>query len=378
MPWVFTTFDVGVLIHCLELFALVIDMPLADALHGPGVWLIFLYLAMAALRYRPFLVLYAGLLFTLGWLAVWFLASNHLGSSELALSHSPTHGDTSSSELARFAVMAVTIVALGSMTARNRASVRLPLTEARLRATLARYFAGGVVSELAEMPESGRRLREQHAAILFADIRGFTSLAEAVPADDVASLLSEYRDRIAAPIAKYGGIIDKFIGDGVMVVFGVPRSGPHDARNALLCALALQATVSDWNRERGRVGHAPIEIGIGIHFGPVVAGVLGGRDRLEFTVIGDTVNVAGRLDDRAAELGLSILISSEVRERAGDERQNWGLVGDLALRGRRSNIRVYGLLQEVQSPQGGDAARSAGRGGQPSPGEIAAPVEAGS
>jgi adenylate cyclase len=237
--------------------------------------------------------------------------------------------------------MTVTIFALVLMTARARRSVRTALAEARLRATLARYFAGNVVGQLAQMAESGVRLRDQHAAVLFADIRGFTSLAENMPAADVAQLLNEYRDRIAAPIARHGGTIDKFIGDGVMVVFGVPQPSPEDARNAVRGGLALQAAVAAWNEDRAGAGRAAIEVGIGIHFGPVVAGVLGERDRLEFTVIGDTVNVANRIEKHAARLGHSILVSSDVLENAPEERAGWDLIGDLSLRGRSQTVRLY-------------------------------------
>lgn len=362
LPWLFATLDVGVLIHCLAMFVIAMQMPASTMLNGPGAWLIFLYLAMASIRYRPYLVLYVGLLFAVGWVSVWMVAGD-IGVA----GHGDgvaTAGATAAGEAARFAVIVVTIFALALMTTRTRRSVQSALAEARLRATLARYFAGSVVGELTRMAESGARLCDQDAAVLFADIRGFTSLAENVPAAEVAQLLNEYRRRMAVPIAQHGGTIDKFIGDGVMVVFGVPRPTPDDARNALQCALAIRATVPGWNEERARAGRTGIEIGVGLHFGPVVAGVLGDRNRLEFTVIGDTVNVADRLQRHGAERGLSVVVSEDILEAAGQQMDHeWELIGDIVVRGRRQTVRVYGLHAELGGASlpgdgGGAASRS--------------------
>lgn len=347
LPWVFATLDVGVLIHCLAKFAIAMQMPASDMLNGPGAWLIFLYLAMAAVRYRLFLVLYVGILFALGWLLVWLAATSAGGAADQGAAMLED-GIPLASEIARFAVIVGTIFALAVMTWRTRRSVQTAIAEARLSATLARYFAGNVIGEVTRMAESGARLRDQNAAVLFADIRGFTGLAENMPAADVAQLLNEYRSRVAAPIARHGGTIDKFVGDGVMVVFGVPTPTPNDASNALQCALAIRKTVAAWNEERRRAGRARIEVGVGLHFGPVVAGVLGDRDRLEFTVIGDTVNVADRIQKHGPERGLSVVVSEEVLEAARQPADHeWELIGDIVVRGRNQTVTMYGLHDEL-------------------------------
>ena len=323
------------LIHCLMVFAIVMRMPADSMLAVLGASMIFLYLAVAAIRYRPWLVLYIGVPFGVGWMLVRAAASE--GAAEpidVAASEAAFAG-----EIARFITIAATVFALTLMTARMRHSLQIALVEARLRATLSRYFPRSVVADVARMADSRDRMRDQKAAILFIDIRGFTSFAEALPAAAVADLLTEFRKRIAEPIARNRGTIDKFIGDGAMVVFGVPRPGPDDARNALRCGLAIRTAIACWNEERRRAGQPPIEIGIGIHCGSVRAGVLGDRERLEFTVIGDTVNVAGRLEEQAAELGLSIVVSADLlAEGREDERNAWRALGEMTLRGRRQKI----------------------------------------
>lgn len=354
LPWLYATLDVGLLIHCLVVFAIVMRMSADSMLAVPGAWMIFLYLAMAAIRYRPWLVLYVGVLFGLGWMLVRAAADEvvveamDFGGLGIVASDTAFAG-----EIARFTAIAVTVFALTLMTARMRHSLQIALTEARLRATLSRYFPRNIVADVARMAESRDRMRDQKAAILFIDIRGFTSLAEAMPAAAVADLLTEFRKRIAEPVARHGGTIDKFIGDGAMIVFGVPQPSPDDPRNALRCGLAIRAAIASWNEERRRAGQPPIEIGIGIHFGAVRAGVLGDRDRIEFTVVGDTVNVAGRLEEQAAELELSVVVSEDLlSEGREDERGAWRPLGEMVLRGRRQKIRLYALESELVERSG--------------------------
>src|SRR5262249_12732415 len=148
-------------------------------------------------------------------------------------------------------------------------------TEARLRANLARYFSPEISEELAHAGTAARSFRPQKAAVLFADLRGFTALAERMPAATVADFLNEYRHRVAEAISQHHGMIDKFIGDGVMAVFGLLRPGADDARDAVHAGLALISTMSRWSEARVAQGSTPVQVGIGIHYGEVVAGTIG-------------------------------------------------------------------------------------------------------
>lgn len=351
LPWLYATLDISLLVHCLAVYAVAMKLPAEAMLGLPGTWMLFLYLAMSVIRYRPLLVLYSGALFVAGWALVWFLAQMAAPSTAGEAVQVPLSPDMAfAGQSVRLAVIVVTVVLLVLTGARMRHSLEAALVDARLRATLARHFAHSVVGELARTVDSQAPLREQSAAVLFVDIRGFTSLAEHLPAVEVAQLLSEYRDRIARPVAQFGGSIDKFIGDGVMIVFGIPKPASNDARNALNCAVAITRTIEAWSRDRARMGRAPIHAGVGVHFGPVVAGVLGNRDRLEFTVIGDTVNVANRIEEHSATCGLSIVVSEDVLTAADELPSDvWRILGDLPVRGRRRSVRVYGLARELDA-----------------------------
>lgn len=136
---------------------------------------------------------------------------------------------------------------------------------------------------------------EKIVAILFADIRGFTRLTEKMPPKETIKMLNECMGRVAAIIDQYDGVIDKYVGDEVMVVFGAPERCEDKALKAVDAAIAMMKSLQSWNVERKSKGLEPVEMGIGIHLGNVVAGNMGAEDRLNYTVIGANVNLAARL-----------------------------------------------------------------------------------
>ena len=184
-------------------------------------------------------------------------------------------------------------------------------------AQISRYFSPGVAARIADeagtLPGVGGR--SQAVAVMFCDIRGFTTLTEALPPEEVVGFLSQYHERMVEVIFAFGGTIDKFIGDAIMVTFGTPDPGDDDAERSVRAALAMNAALGELNAIRVRQGLATIRHGIGIHFGTVVAGNIGTDNRLEYTVIGDTVNVASRIQDACKTTGETLLISEAVHQR---------------------------------------------------------------
>jgi len=182
----------------------------------------------------------------------------------------------------------------------------------RARANLSRYFAPSLVETLADTDEPFGPAREQNATILFADIVGFTTLSANKSPEAVFELLRELLSRMAGAVFEAGGTLDKYIGDGLMATFGTPISGSQDASDALRCAVAMQAAIDDINHARTDAGDGPLRVAIGIHRGPVLVGNIGEERRLEFAVIGDTVNVASRLEALARPLNTRIVVSEAV------------------------------------------------------------------
>jgi adenylate cyclase len=166
-----------------------------------------------------------------------------------------------------------------------------------------------MIEQLADADRPLGEVRTEIVAVLFADIVGFTALSEAKAPEQVIALLREFHARMQAVVFAHHGTLDKYLGDGLMATFGTPRPGPRDAANALAAARHMADTLHAWNQLRQAEGAEPIRIGIGVHFGPVVLGDIGGDNRLEFATIGDAVNVASRLERITREFGAEIVAS---------------------------------------------------------------------
>ncbi|WP_018237991.1 adenylate/guanylate cyclase domain-containing protein [Ensifer sp. BR816] len=218
------------------------------------------------------------------------------------------------------------------------------------RHNLSRFFSPLIVSELQERGQA-LGLERRNAAIMFIDLRDFTSFAETATARELAFVLAEYRQLVSQTIFDHGGTVDKFIGDGVMAVFGQPRPTEDDADRALACALDLVDALNDWRNHGVRNGYPALDAAIGLHYGTVVGGVLDSGCHSEFTVIGDAVNVAQRLETLAKSLDAPLVISSELvaRLRSPAPAAAWISLKAAPLPGRRLPIDVCYLLRENAS-----------------------------
>ncbi|WP_198174389.1 adenylate/guanylate cyclase domain-containing protein [Mesorhizobium xinjiangense] len=194
------------------------------------------------------------------------------------------------------------------------------------RNNLSRFFSPFVVSDL-ENGSAALDLQRRQAAIMFVDLRDFTSYAESAPAAQRASVLAEYRE-LAGTVFHYGGTVDKFVGDGVMAVFCQPKPSDGDAAQALACALRLIMVLDEWRYRRLNGQAATFDAVIGLHHGLIVGGVLESGFHDEFTVVGDAVNVAQRLEGLAKTLGASLVVSTDLlRQLAPANRKETGFSG---------------------------------------------------
>jgi PAS domain S-box-containing protein len=219
------------------------------------------------------------------------------------------------------------------------------------RANLARYFSPNIVDDLMQ---SGGRLdfaRTQIVTVLFVDIIGFTRVSASLSGVRTMALLREYLAIFEEAVFANSGTLDKFLGDGLMATFGTPKTGPDDATNAVRCACLMGEKIVAWNGKRVAAGLQPLRIGIGLHHGEVVLGDIGGERRVEFAVIGDTVNVANRIEAMTRPLDIAILASQEVidavrRENHPELLADFEDFGLHALRGREGTIRLWGRAVE--------------------------------
>lgn len=181
--------------------------------------------------------------------------------------------------------------------------------EKRVRSTMSRYMSKEVADQLLAAGEAELGGKEQPVTVMFSDVRSFTSIAEALGPRETVSLLNEYFTEMVDVIFQHGGILDKYIGDGIMALFGAPFAGANDADNALAAADEMMRRLASLNLRRTAAGQAPLAIGIGFSTGPTVIGNIGSVRRMEYTVIGDTVNLASRLEGATKQYRTGILLS---------------------------------------------------------------------
>lgn len=238
---------------------------------------------------------------------------------------------------------------------RSRRLVRRQVVAESARSNLSRYFSPNLVDELAREGSGINRVASQNAAILFADMVGFTTLSEKMTPEAVVGMLRDFHGRLARTIFEHRGTLDKYMGDAVMAHFGTPRPGPDDASRALACGLAMVREIEAWNVERASRSEPAIQIGIGIHYGPVVAGNIGDERRLEYTVLGDTVNVASRIEaltrkSKSPLLVSDVLIKAMRTEKADEDGVLLKSVRrdrDRTVRGRAAPVALWVLNEKA-------------------------------
>ena len=209
----------------------------------------------------------------------------------------------------------------------------------KLRATMGKYMTAQVMSHvLAGDVELGGKLLA--VTILFCDLRDFTTLSERKTAHEVVELLNEYFTAMVEVIADEGGVVDKYIGDNIMAVFGAPVSRPDDAVRAIRAAVRMRHALAALNARFAERGAAQLRFGIGLHTGEVVAGNIGSPSRMEYTVIGDAVNLASRLESSTKERGVDILISEETY-RGAAAQVDAEAIGEIQVKGREQPVTVY-------------------------------------
>jgi len=214
-----------------------------------------------------------------------------------------------------------------------------------IKNTFGQYVAPEVVQQMIAGRSEALHGQRRHAAVMFVDVRGFTTLSESLAPEDVVNLLNDYLDRMTEVITKHGGRIDKFIGDAIMADWGTLGETANPEKAAATAALAMLRDLAAWNADRAARGAPPLEIGIAIHAGPVVAGSIGSARKLEYTVIGDAVNVASRLEGLCKVFGARLVVSGTLVEAAGMKSQaRW--LDKITLRGRQEETEVYEILDE--------------------------------
>ena len=216
-------------------------------------------------------------------------------------------------------------------------------SEKRIKSTMSRYMDPGIADRMLAAGAEVLGGKSMVCTVLFSDIRGFTTLTEQLGAQGTVSLLNEYFTLMVDCIQREEGMLDKFIGDAIMAAFGIPESHEDDADRAMRAAIAMIRTLNEWNRQRQSEGKLPVNIGIGMNTDNVVSGNIGSKKRMDFTIIGDGVNLAARLESACKQYGAHILVSdSTLKHQRGTYRtRELDLV---VVKGKTQPVAIYEVL----------------------------------
>jgi len=216
-------------------------------------------------------------------------------------------------------------------------------SEKRMKSTMSRYIDPALTDQIMDCTEDFMGGKNITATILFSDIRGFTTLTEELGAQGTVALLNEYFTLMVDCIQKEGGILDKFIGDAIMAAFGIPFPHDDDEDRAVRAAIQMIKSLNDWNRERAGQGKKPVRIGIGLNTDSIVSGNIGSPKRTDYTVIGDGVNLASRLESASKQYYSSILISDNTYSKLkGTYRMR--KIDRVVVKGKTEPVSIYEVL----------------------------------
>lgn len=335
-----------------------VEWPVQTRLRGQEFLYVLLLLAEAALTFSPLVVLWTGLsiavIWSLGFQTMYDLPgttrfadvvrNQSLTTQEaLRLYMDPTFVSLTQWRTQLVGTTLLTLI-LATTVWRGRAMLFAQVQSELVRADLARYVSPDVADALSvRAPHGFGEPAVRPVAVLFADLVGFTGLTENLRPERTFALLRSFHQRSCRVVFAHDGTLDKFLGDGFMATFGGLDDRPDAAARALACAFALRDEVESWSVKRAARGAERIRVSVGVHFGPVVVGNLGAERRLEFTVVGNVVNLASRLEEATRDLGVTIVASESSVEAAGPAE--WaGRFGDarqIMVRGGTTAIQVH-------------------------------------
>lgn len=306
----------------------------------PVVWLLPLLVAGTALRWRPALTIYSGALVVAVLIGLAVLAGSVEGEERTRQAVTATRLFGWPPNSVRLVMLSLLVMVIASITIRGRALILRAATEAQRREALGRHVPRQVLPLILDPALVDlRRGSKRELAILFVDIRGSTAIAEQIEPAAFAALLAAFRRIVDETTSGFGGVVDKFIGDGALVLFGVLPTERDAARRAIECSRALLGRMAEFERS-----HGGVRVGIGVHYGPVFVGVVGEGERVEFTALGEPVNVAARIEKATKALGCRLLVSAAALAVAGGAPAGFGLVarGEVVLDGATAPQRVFG------------------------------------
>ncbi|MDF2765556.1 MAG: cyaA [Rhodospirillales bacterium] len=319
--------DMALLFGLIWSFHLQYGQPPSFYLKVPTLLYVFIFIALRALRFEAKYVIFAGIAAALGWLAmvlyVVFVDPDNSMVTRNYVQYLTSNSILLGAEFDKIISMLVVTAILALAITRARALLTRAVAEGAAARDLSRFFSPEIAQRItgAETEIAAGQGELRDTAILMLDIRGFTRYAASIPPAEVIGMLAEYQARMVPIIRAHGGSVDKFLGDGIMATFGAAQPSQRYAADAISALLACLAEAKDWATERERAGLAPLPVNGAVATGRIVFGAVGDSARLEYTVIGDAVNLAAKLEKHNKRAGSRGLATAEAVALA--EAQGW-------------------------------------------------------
>jgi class 3 adenylate cyclase len=342
----------------------------ATYITGPFSYLYFHLILMTGFVFDARLSIWAGVVSALGYLGCFLLAQPELARIQGV--ETTLRQDLIAPPI--YVFKGILMIAMGYVTAafsrHARRLIRKVLGEKERRGRVDRLFGQYVSDEIKSyILEGGHELRgsRERVAVLFSDIRGFSTFSETRDPEAIVTHLNVYFDRMVEAIRREQGVVDKFIGDAVMAVFGgvSPVERPCDA--SVRAALAMRDNLAALNATWRAEGQAPFDNGVGIEFGEVLQGPIGSEDRKEFTVIGDAVNTAARVESLTKCFARPVVVTETVfRELSEPLQARFEPIGEEQVKGKERPVRVYGLIGDPQREPAAPGSEPSVPGSEPS------------
>lgn len=284
----------------------------------PVSWVVPITMAAAAIHYQPRLQAFVAAIYVVGLTLIAF-SGGFMSLEERQQDLAAIAGLFSmQTNMVRIVMVFAAGLILILVARQGRLMLERAVRETTLRANLTRYLPRELAPILTDQAfASLRQGRRIPVTVMFVDIRASTTFGETMEPAQLAVFITSFRRRVLRAASRHGGVIDKFTGDGALILFGVPGAQDGDARRALACGRTLLTLIERWNAKRGF--NPPVRLGIGIHTGDVFCGVVGDESRLEFTVVGETVNIASRVEQATKATDCELLASQETVLAAGEE-----------------------------------------------------------
>ncbi len=314
--------DMGLLLGMIWTFHVQYQQPAPFYLKSPTLLYVFIFIALRALRFEVRYVIAAGLFAAVGWILLAAYAIFMAGGFD-RVTRDYVYYMTSNSiligaELDKVITILTVTVILAVAISRARSLLIRAVAESAAAHDLSRFFAPEIARQIiaAELEVKAGQGQVRNAAILNTDIRGFTNVATKVEPDELMQILAEYQSRLVPIIQRHGGAIDKFMGDGIMATFGAAVTTDRFAADALRAADDIMAAVESWKTDCARQGKPALKIGAAVATGSVIFGAVGDATRLEYTVIGDAVNISAKLEKHTKKEGVRALCTAETYRTA--------------------------------------------------------------